>query len=87
MVDDSDWRLTGQEEYLFGVLLYWRRWTQTREGWDHDHCAFCWAKFAAYDGPEILHEGYTDADEYRWICRPCFEDFRERFAWKLPDSN
>ncbi len=68
MVDDSDWRLTGQEKYLVGVTRYKRHWEQTRDNWDHDHCQFCWAEFAADDRPEILHDGYTDADEYWWIC-------------------
>jgi hypothetical protein len=85
--DEADWRLRGQEKYLAGVALYRKRWTQTRDNWDHDHCQFCWANFAADENPETLHEGYTDGNEYWWICEPCFEDFRERFAWKLPDSN
>lgn len=27
--------------------------------WDHDHCEGCWAKFAEFDGSDILHEGYV----------------------------
>ena len=26
--------------------------------WDHDHCEGCWAKFALFEAPEILHSGY-----------------------------
>ena len=26
MVDKNDWRLNGQEEYLFGETLYFRKW-------------------------------------------------------------
>ena len=26
--------------------------------WDHDHCVGCWAKFADFDAPEVLHSGY-----------------------------
>ena len=26
--------------------------------WDHDHCEGCWSKFASFEGPEILHNGY-----------------------------
>ncbi len=88
MVSDDDWRLQGQEKYLTGATLYRRRWTQTRPNWDHDHCAFCWAEFGADDSPDVLHYGYTDIEEYRWICEKCFQDFRERFSWKLPaESN
>ncbi len=86
MADDSDWRLRGQEKYLKGITLYRRRWTQTRDHWDHDHCEFCWTEFADVDRLETLREGYTDADEYWWICAKCFQDFRNRFAWRLAES-
>jgi hypothetical protein len=26
--------------------------------WDHDHCGGCWATFATFDAPDILHKGY-----------------------------
>ena len=87
MVSDDDWRLQGQEKYLTGATLYRRRWTQTRPHWDHDHCAFCWAEFGAEDSPDVLHYGYTDIKEYRWICEKCFQDFREQFSWKLPTES
>ena len=68
--------------------------------WDHDHCAFCWAKFMAADyapeqrewreaHPEILTAGYTPVKEEAgrriWICPTCFEDFREQFGWTVID--
>jgi len=34
-------------------------------------------------GVDILTEGYCTEDEYRWVCGTCFEDFRERFEWRL----
>jgi hypothetical protein len=52
-----------------------------REDWDHDHCAFCWAKFLVAGAGEGLHEGYVTEDGYHWICGRCFEDFREEFGW------
>jgi hypothetical protein len=81
MIADDDWRLFGQENYLQGVTLYRRVWTQTRPHWDHDHCEFCFAKFMAEGGDYA--EGYTTADEYHWICVPCFADFRARFGWQV----
>ena len=83
MVESGDWRLQGQERYLHGVQLIRREWRVYPENpkWDHDHCAFCWAKFAAL--PEAEHVGYCTLDEYHWICATCFEDFREKFAWQL----
>ncbi len=84
-VQDSDWRLQGQEVYLAGVELVWRKYGQYPKNpdWDHDHCEFCWAKFMVEDLPDVLHEGYCIVDQYRWICKGCFDDFRERFRWRV----
>ena len=38
--------------------------------------------------PDVLTEGYTTTAEhprgagYHWICKSCFDDFAERFAWR-----
>jgi hypothetical protein len=32
-------------------------------------------------------EGYTTADDYYWVCSSCFDDFRERFAWKVTTAS
>jgi hypothetical protein len=83
MIEKNDWRLTNQQNYLHGVILFWRKWTGPSERWDHDHCDFCWTKFMEVDSPEVLHEGYTTQERDRWVCRDCYEDFKEMFAWKL----
>jgi len=83
VVDDSDWRLQGQEAYLLGAALRRRRYAPPRADWDHDHCEFCSAKFMDADLPDALREGYATSDGYRWICDRCFEDFRARFGWSL----
>lgn len=83
MATDSDWRLQGQERYSTGVVIFhrqYRRYAKNPNS-DHDHCAFCGAKFMVEDDPGVLHEGYCTEDEYRWICEQCFADFRERFGW------
>jgi hypothetical protein len=85
-MSEPDWRLTDQETYLTGVTLRRAAWKQSAPHWDHDHCSFCWAKFAELDDPEILREGWTTSDEYYWICDSCFEDFRERFLWVLAEQ-
>ena len=84
-MDSTDWRLQGQEEYLKGVELRWQIYGRYPKGpdWDHDHCEFCWAKFMVEDYPEVLPEGYTTLDEYRWICSGCCEDFKEMFEWRV----
>jgi hypothetical protein len=73
---EDDWRLTGQEAYLQGALFVRKPYRAYSEKWEHDHCAFCWAKFmdptfsAEHRGqveaePEILTEGYATTDEHR----------------------
>jgi hypothetical protein len=87
---DDDWRLQGQEKYLQGAILRWAIWEPPREGWDHDHCEFCWVHFADHvleDDPKTLLEGYVTEDNYRWICAPCFEDFKERFGFAVRESS
>lgn len=81
----NDWRLFGQEAYLKGVTLVHRRYRQYAKNpnWDHDHCSFCSAEFYLKGCPEALQEGYATEDDYHWICPNCFEDFRDRFNWKV----
>lgn len=83
--DPNDWRLKGQERYLQGALLIWSRWAPpiNNPAWDHDHCEFCSRKFMAVDATDVLREGFTTEDRFRWICRRCFEDFQSKFQWKL----
>jgi len=75
----DDWRRQGQEEYLLGVRLTHKAYTPYRPGWEHDHCEFCGNKFSLREGD--LKRGYATDDNYRWVCEPCFEDFREEFRW------
>jgi hypothetical protein len=84
MAEDGDWRLTHQDEYLTGLPVAWVECATLGDGWDHDHCSFCWAEFARL---KTDHAPYTagyladgELDDY-WICPACFEDFRERFGW------
>jgi hypothetical protein len=79
----QDWRLRNQEGYLQGVSLYRREYKPASDQNDHDHCEFCFAKFMQTDAPDVLHEGYCTQDRYRWICLTCFDDFHDKFAWKV----
>ncbi|MEY2583819.1 MAG: hypothetical protein QOE09_3668 [Ilumatobacteraceae bacterium] len=84
MADDDDWRLQGQEEHLAGVTLRLRRWTSEQQGWDHDHCEFCWKKiWDRASGDDESETAYATEDNYRWICEECVADFQERFGWTL----
>lgn len=95
MQQDDDWRLNGQDRYLTGAKLEWAEWQPPRPSWDHDHCEFCWAKFAEPNslGPEslgALHAGFATSDRSRWVCPQCFADFRKQFGWlvigSVPDT-
>ena len=85
MVEENDWRLNGQEEYLKDKTLYFRKWTRRKETWDHDHCEFCWATISNYTCD--LQEAYTTEDNYHWICPECFHDFKDLFGWELGEQN
>lgn len=74
----KDWRLTNQENYLQGKPLRYSRWFSRGPGWDHDHCAFCWAEF-----PREYAAGYCTPDGQHWICPVCYHDFKERFGWRV----
>ncbi len=84
MADDTDWRLQGQERYLKGAEVTYRKYRRTSESWDHDHCEFCQAKFMETpDDPDVKTDGYATADEDRWICSTCLADFMERFTFVI----
>jgi len=44
-----------KEDYLAARTLRWSAWWPPRPGWDHDHCAFCWAKFAEAQHAHARH--------------------------------
>ena len=77
----NDWRLNGQETCLCGATLIYQPWKPANPRNDHDHCEFCWEKFANYPG--CLREGYSTTDRERWICEACFKDFAAQFEWEV----
>ncbi len=82
----ADWRVDNVK-HLRGLALRRQRYTRRSESWDHDHCAACWAKFAEFDGPGILHEGYATGEDYKhgagyeWVCPNCFSELSEEMGW------
>jgi rubredoxin len=84
VVDDSDWRITDQEQWLAGRTLRWADWTSPKPDLDHDHCTLCWAEFAPTktDHVDFIAGWVTDDDENTWVCPDCMEDFKERFRLK-----
>jgi hypothetical protein len=85
MNEERDWRLDTAQGPEFYSKYSWqfKPWTQTRDHWDHDHCEFCWTEISAISGEDILNEGWTNEDEYYWICDKCFKDFKELFKWNI----
>ena len=86
MREANDWRLRNQTQYLKDVTLVWRSYAPANSENDHDHCEFCWAEFSAREARDVLHEGYATVDGYRWICRSCFDDFLDMFAWRVEQA-
>jgi hypothetical protein len=102
----DDWRRAGQEKYLSGARLTWKRYQARSGNSEHEHCAFCWQKFldaqysesarrvladepeknAAYGYATVGGAGQQSAGEH-WICKRCFEDFAEEFAWTTAESD
>jgi len=42
-----------------------------QDGWDHDHCALCWATISLAEGGEPV--AYSDGRD--WLCTTCFAKF------------
>ena len=78
---NEDWRLTNQMNYLFQKELIKGSFQPYREGWEHEHCAFC-SERINIETPEA----YSTKDRYHWICPVCFHDFKELFEWKVQDK-
>ncbi|HEX2052861.1 MAG TPA: hypothetical protein VHJ78_03915 [Actinomycetota bacterium] len=93
MDGSRDWRLSGQEKYLFGATLIPSDYTRDRvlidSPWENDQCEFCRAEFLKENFPDVLHHGYRTANGLHWICSDCFRDFHAMFLWKVashPDA-
>ncbi len=93
MIEKDDWRLVagpvqGNEEKLKNILLYHIPFRPLSEQWDHEHCVFCWEKFARLDG--CLQEGYCTSPQNNrsafWICPACYEDFKAMFGWTVREQ-
>lgn len=86
--EEDDWRLFGeQDECLKNLKFQYKEYKNPRDGWDHDHCEFCWHKFMENpDGMEnCSKQGYCSIDGRYWVCAKCFKDFKEKFNWDLID--
>lgn len=76
----NDWRLTNQHEYLDHAILIWDRYPDYASD-DHAHCEFYFLKF-----PYETKMGYRTRDFKHWVCKECFEDFKNEFDWTVSDE-
>ncbi|KAA3611938.1 MAG: hypothetical protein DWQ01_07600 [Planctomycetota bacterium] len=80
----EDWRRKGQEAYLRGAFLNWRRYSPKSPEWEHEHCEFCFAKIST--NPADENAAYATEDLNCWICKTCFQDFSEEFNWVVSEE-
>ena len=78
----SDYRIDNAQ-WTRGAILHFRKYARFSDTRDHDHCEGCWAKFMESGGPDVLTEGYSTEDNYRWICPECFRDLKDIMGWRL----
>lgn len=52
---------------------------------DHQHCELCWATFSQCSGD--LHSGYYEVDSESWICKECYDSFKELFKWTTEEQS
>lgn len=80
-MDNNDWRIRWQEDYLKGKTLYYHKYEPWSKNWDHEHCEFCMKKIGQTE--DSFHEGYSTLDDFYWICLNCYEDFKESFLFNI----
>ena len=88
IVKSDDWRLIGQESYLlFSKIkeIYPNEYINLLENPKifHEHCEFCWDKVEENQD----EKWYCSLDNYRWICRNCYNDFKEKFKFIGENKN
>ncbi len=49
----------------------------------HEHCDFCWGKAMT----NMNCEFYCTKDMRHWICKECFEDFKDKLGWTVKTVN
>ena len=77
-MNNNDWRLTNQMNYLFRNNIIKSKFKPYRDDWRHEHCAFCSEKINC-----DTKIAYSTEDRYHWICEECFNDFKEMFEWNI----
>lgn len=81
----NDWRYAGQDKGHLNAVWSWGNWRSDNPNNDHDHCEYCWAKFSARGGDDLI-QGWHDEGCQRWICDNCFQVFATHFQYKTAEQ-
>ena len=85
--ESEDWRLISYNGDLNGETFKLTRFVSTAKN-DHEHCEFCWKKITdlRIENEDCDSEGYvcfnSKTQQTNWICKDCFNDFKDRFNFK-----
>ena len=78
----NDRRLQGQEKYLINASLEMTIYPKEKR--KHAHCEFCRKNFG---NDAEFKSGYVTKDQHHWICKKCFEDFKDMFNFKVSKAS
>ena len=78
----NDRRLQGQEKYLINASLEMTIYSKEKR--KHAHCEFCRKNFG---NDAEFKSGYVTKDHHHWICKKCFEDFKDMFNFKVSKAS
>ena len=90
-VVEEDWRLSQGNFDFIKNHVFKNQYFKSNKYNDHDHCNFCWKKITDLEIDEE-HDafGYVTLNAHgqeEWVCEKCFNDFKERFNFKVEDNN
>jgi len=56
-----------------------KKWCPPKDNldWSHDHCEICNKSF-----PDEQKEGYNDDKHFYWLCKKCFDKFKDELNLK-----
>src|SRR4051812_40386643 len=92
-VPDEDYRLESIRQWHEGKTWHHAQYKQPSPTWDHDHCILCWRRLAEPTAgfSDAQYDGYTDEEDYHWMCNQCFSDLfeqlKDRLQWTLREQH
>lgn len=85
-IPNDDWRLLQYDGFLDGETFSLEKFVSSGDN-DHEHCRFCWQKITDLPIKDADFEGYrtfsSKTGHELWVCKECFNDFRNMFDFKL----